>query len=207
MYIKLVAYYFQIKMYKTYYYEDLFLQNINLRHKILEEVIKYDAIEIKCLPSKERHLVYREMYLPLGFEKIKDNEYVHIIVYNRLKRKKNLNENENENESDNDYNNDYNNGSNSDNTYSDSDSNSDSESVDSESVDSSYVTEEMEKLDMLENMNAKQLQHLENIDKNVNYLCKVVNTTLFGMISGSIYLIYLLQPQPVNYHRMCLSSP
>jgi hypothetical protein len=186
-------------MYKTYYYEDLFLQDTNLRHKILEEVIKYDAIEIKCLSSKERNLVYKEMYLPLGFEKVKENEHVHIVVYNRLK-KKNENENKNENESSYD----------SDSDYSCSDTNIDTDTdtdTDSESVDSSYVTEEMEKLDMLENMNAKQLQHLENIDKNVNYLCKIVNTTLFGIVSGTIYLIYLLQPPPVNYHRICLPNP
>ena len=194
MYIQSLAHYFQIQMYKTYYYEDFFLQDTNLRHKILEEVIKHDAIEIKCLPSKQRHLVYKEMYLPLGFEKVKENQYVHIIVYNKLKKK---NENENGNNSDSDY-------SCSDYTCSDTDTDTD---TDTESVDSSYVTEEMEKLDMLENMNAKQLQHLENIDKNVNYLCKVVNTTLFGIVSGTIYLIYLLQPPPVNYHRICLPNP
>lgn len=186
-------------MYKTYYYEDFFLQGTNLRHKILEEVIKHDAIEIKCLPSKQRHLVYKEMYLPLGFEKVKENQYVHIVVYNKLK-KKNGNENESRNHSDNDSDSDY--------SCSDTDTNTDTNTdLDSESIDSSYVTEEMEKLDMLENMNAKQLQYLENIDKNVNYLCKVVNTTLFGIVSGTIYLIYLLQPPQVNYHRMCLASP
>lgn len=197
MYIQSLTHSFHIKMYKTYYYEDLFLPNTNLRHKILEEVIKYDAIEIKCLSSKERHLVYREIYLPLGFKKVEENEHVNIIVYNRLKKKKP----DDKFESDNEYS-----GSELSDSHSDSDSESESES-ESESDDSSYVTEEMEKLDMLENMNAKQLQHLENIDKNVNYLRKVVNSTLFGVVSGSIYLIYLLQPPQVNYNRMCLQSP
>ena len=184
-------------MYKTYYYEDFFLQDTNLRHKILEEVIKYDAIEIKCLSSKERHLIYKEMYLPLGFKKVEENEHVHIVVYNKLKKKTP----DDKFESDSEYKSEY------DSDDSGSSSESDSKSDCSESIDSSYVTEEMEKLDMLENMNAKQLQHLENIDKNVNYLCKVVNRALFGVVSGSIYLIYLLQPQPVNYNRICLPSP
>ena len=139
-------------MYKTYYYEDLFLPDTNLRHKILEEVLKHNAIEIKCLSSKERHLVYREMYLPLGFEKVEENEHVHIVVYNKLKKKTPDDKFESDSECESE-------------SESKGESKGESESEDSsnysESTESSYITEEMEKLDMLENMNTKQLEYLE----------------------------------------------
>ena len=67
-------------MYKIYYYEDLFFKNMNLRDSILEEIKKYDTIEIRNLSSKDRHIIYKEMYFPLAFEKIEKNKHVYIVV-------------------------------------------------------------------------------------------------------------------------------
>lgn len=77
---------------KYIYFEDVIdnFKNETVNQKINSLVKKHKEIIIKGLSSKERYVIYRNVYLPLKFEKIVENE--------NENEKNNKNENENENE-------------------------------------------------------------------------------------------------------------
>ena len=54
------------------YHEDLFFLNgvnYTLRETILQLLKEYEVIQVNNLSNEHRHLVYKEMYYPLIFEK------------------------------------------------------------------------------------------------------------------------------------------
>ena len=82
-------------MTKIIYYEDL-MSNINtgtLRNKLLSLVKEYGCIIVEGLGSKERYEIYKKMYTPLTFIKIKEGREVNIKIYNKKKKlEENINE-------------------------------------------------------------------------------------------------------------------
>jgi len=166
------------------YHEDLFLNsdNYTLRETILQLLKEYEVIQVNNLSNEHRHLVYKEMYYPLIFEKKIEGENTQIIISSKenkesKKNKESLCENYELDSSSDD--------SSSDNSELDSSSDvssSDNSELDSSSdVSSSDVSSSddygLELIDKIKNINEKivnisekKMEKLEKIEKDINKL-------------------------------------
>jgi len=157
------------------YHEDLFLNsdNYTLRETILQLLKEYEVIQVNNLSNEHRHLVYKEMYYPLIFEKKIEGENTQIIISSKenkesKKNKESLCENYELDSSSDD--------SSSDDSSSD-DSSSDNSELDSSSDDSSSDDYGLELIDKIKNINEKivnisekKMEKLEKIEKDINKL-------------------------------------
>jgi len=195
------------------YYEDI-MDNINngkLREKLMKLVKEKNIIVIRGLSNADRHLVYKNIYYPLKFEKIietNDNiEEVSIRIYNckiKIKSKKeenindflvaeevNNNNNNNNNNNDNEYN--YDNKTNTDLSSSESEMESELESECVTESEESYITDEEDNNTKIENILSQCLDDIKSIRNDLNNLQKVLNLLIITNLIV-ICIIYFLYP-------------
>ena len=192
------------------YYEDLMenFDNKNLREKLMQLVNDNKIIIVKGLSSAQRHTVYRQMYYPLKFEKIMENDDTNIKIYNyKIKDKKKMNE-ENKNEENK---NEENKKSDEDSEPSDEDSeysstsNTESYTDSTESTefsdteDDSYNTDEEDGLTKIENMTSQFLEQSNDMMKYIKSIKKTTNFILFFNIIGWI-IFYMLDHEHLTVY-------
>jgi len=211
---------------KYIYFEDVIdnFKNGTVNQKINSLVKKYKEIIIKGLSSKERYVIYRNVYLPLKFEKIIENEEneneneneeireVSIRIFNGNIKEKELNEEINElpNELPND--NDY--------VLSETDTKSgaseeneeESEEESEENYSEEYITESDESyltniengIEKIEIMLGDNIRKTNEINKNVNKIKNRVN--LLFMMNIMFYgIFYYFDPVRYIEYRMCIN--
>ena len=170
----------------------------NLREKLIQLVHDYKIIVVRGLNSSQRYIIYRQMYYPLKFEKIvneDDNKNIDVRIYNY--KIKNIKE-ENKNKTNDKKNKETNNEDEfvlqeeSEEENEDS-SKSVSESEEVEDSDDSYFTDEEEQLVRLEDIGSQILDKVANNEKNISRTKNRVNLVILFNIIGWITL-YLLDP-------------
>ena len=187
------------------YYEDIMedIEKENLREKLITLVKEHGPIKVIGLSSRMRYLIYKEMYHPLKFEKIIDeeeeNKITNIKIYNYTIKTRNettnveetpigierTNANENTNEddfvlSDND----------------ESDNENETEICSSSDYTESYITDEEEYNVKLENLMSQCLEKISSNKKILIWANNKVNILLILNIIGWMSL-YLLNVQIV----------
>ena len=196
------------------FYEDIMenFDNKNLREKLIQLVKEHKIIVIKGLSSAQRHIVYRQMYYPLKFEKIvlneNDKENKGIRIYNcKIKQKekkendKNLNNETNEEKTEEK----TEETKNEDEYILEDSEHSEEESsthswYQSESDEDSYLTEEDEQLTRLEDIGSQILEEIVKNEKKIDRTRSRVNLVIMLNIIGWI-MLYSLDPVRVNYIR------
>jgi len=192
------------------YYEDLMenFDNKNLREKLMELVNDNKIIIVKGLSSAQRHTIYRQMYYPLKFEKIiqNDEENTDIRIYNcKIKQKekkqtKQTNETNEEKTEETKNEDEYilEDSEETSSSHSEEESSGDSE-YKSES-DDSYLTEEDEQLTRLEDIGSQILERVVKNEKKIDRTRGRVNLVILFNIIGWVVL-YILDPVRVIHIR------
>jgi len=190
------------------FYEDLMknFDNNNLREKLVKLVNEYKIIVVKGLSSAQRHIVYRQMYYPLKFEKIvldeNGEENTVIRIYNsKIKQKEKKQNENNKNETNVEKKEDTNNEDEyvlEDSEHSEEESSGDSE-FESDSEDS-YITEEDEQLTRLEDIGSQILERVVKNEKKIGRTRSRVNLVIMLNIIGWVTL-YALDPVRVIHIR------
>ena len=184
------------------YYED-FMENFdnkNLREKLMQLVNDHKIIIVKGLSSAQRHTVYRQMYYPLKFEKIiqNDEENTDIRIYNckiKQKEKKQTKQTNERNEEKTEE-------TKNEDEYILEDSEEES-SVDFEyesESDDSYLTEEDEQLTRLEDIGSQILERVVKNEKKIDRTRGRVNLVILFNIIGWV-MLYALDPVRVIHIR------
>jgi len=172
-----------------------YFYNKNLREKLMRLVNDHKIIIIKGLCSAQRHIIYRQMYYPLKFEKIvlneNNEENTDIRIYNcKIKQKENKQTNvtneekTEETKKEDEY-------VLEDSEHSEEDNSCDSE-YKSESEDS-YLTEEDEQLTRLEDIGSQILEKVVNNEKKIDRTRSRVNLVILFNIIGWV-ILYALDP-------------
>ena len=182
------------------FYEDLMdnFNNNNLREKLIQLVHDYKIIVVRGLNSSQRYIIYRQMYYPLKFEKIvneDDNKNIDVRIYNyKIKNSKEENKNKTNDKKNKETNNEdeFILQEESEEENEDS-SQSVSESEEVEDSDDSYFTDEEEQLVRLEDIGSQILDKVANNEKNISRTKNRVNLVILFNIIGWITL-YLLDP-------------
>ena len=179
------------------YYEDLMenFDNKNLREKLMQLVNDHKIIIVKGLSSAQRHIIYRQMYYPLKFEKIvlneNDEENTDIRIYNckiKQKEKKQTNETNEEKTEETKNEDEY---ILEDSEHSEAESSTHT-GYESESDEDSYLTEEDEQLTRLEDIGSQILERVVKNEKKIDRTRSRVNLVILFNIIGWVMLYYSL---------------
>ncbi len=193
------------------FYEDL-VENFdnNLREKLMKLVNEHKIIIVKGLNSAERYMIYRQMYYPLKFEKIIQNDNqdnTDIRIYNcKIKQKETEKETKKETKEtketektkkkikkEDEY-------ILEDSENSEEENSSDSEYEESESEEDSYITEEDEQLTRLENIGSQIMEKMNENNNNINKTKRRINLVILINIIGWI-IFCMLDPVRIIYIR------
>jgi len=169
-------------------------KNNNMREKLMELVDIHKTILIKDLSSSQRHIIYRQMYYPLKFEKIineNEEKNIDIKIYNgKIKKKENNKINkEKTGKTEEEY-------ILEDSEQSDEESTSDSE-YESESEDS-YLTDEDEQLTRVEDIGSQILEKTIKSEKKIDRSITRLNFIIILNIICCI-IVYTLDNIEVSY--------
>ncbi len=158
--------------------KDIINDTKELRKYLVNKVNDHNEIIIKNVDSNTRNLIYRQMYKPLDFEKIKNEENIDnsIKIFN-INNEKNNEENTEDNVTD--------------PTYSEGINEESNESIEE---DESYTEDYEERLDKLENMLSIMIKQNDIYTKKIMYR---INMLLSINIIGWSWLI-LLTPTKVS---------
>lgn len=173
------------------HYEDI--MNKNLREELIDLVRKHKIIYLKGLNSSQRYQIYRQMYHPLSFEKIEiDDDDKVIKVYDKTKKEKmeeeeteiinreEESEGESEEESERESERE---------SEGDSEEESDNDYESESTEDDSYNTEELDKIEKLENMLEMVINNQGNINKNIQKMNVKINVgIILTIICWGIFL-------------------
>lgn len=179
---------------KEIFYEDLmnYFNDGNLRNRLMQLVNDYRIILIKGFNSSQRHIIYRQMYYPLKFEKIviseNEEENTVIRIYNcKLKQKENEEKMEKteKTEKEKDYILEESEQSEEENNYSGTEYCSE--------TDESYITDEDEQLTKLEDIGSQILEKVSNNEYNIYRIRNNINLVILLNIIGWI-TFYIMDP-------------
>lgn len=205
-------------MVQVVHYEDI-MDEINdrsaLRAKLLSMVEQHKILHVTGLSSAQRHLIYSQMYYPLKFEKIGNEEGDPVIkIFNN--KKKNTAERSNtervapdtsfvEVPEENRENNDE--------DEEDEDSEEDEEDSDEEeesgsSYEESYVTDYEENFEKLENMSSQIVELTNKVISDVNSIRFYVRMLFVFNVMGWV-LFYCMDPVRIviynNNNENCIA--
>ena len=185
------------------FYEDLMdnFDNNNLREKIMQLVHDHNIIVVRGLNSSQRHIIYRQMYYPLKFEKIineDDNKNIDVRIYNyKIKNSKEENKNKTNDKKNKETKNEdefvLQEESEEENDDSSQCVSELDKSEELDESDDSYFTDEEEQLTRLEDIGSQILEKAVNNEKKIDRTANRVNLVILFNIIGWITL-YLLDP-------------